>query len=166
MKQTPPYQGYIDCIELLKYDHNPLAIVYFMSIAGREDKGTQYEWSKGPCKLEITKRRVLDTIQNYHHYYFRDEPSEKLAIFGIAFPLYTRLFQWGMKPSGCESTLYISRWEDTLPTSGIIGCGLENLIIAEETKLWYEAETIEEYYSLPRNPDLKIELKKTDKLKK
>jgi hypothetical protein len=167
MKETLPYRGYIDCIEMLKQENYPLAIVYFMSIAGREDE-LQHEWNKGPLGLEKAKKTIFDNILGYQWPYICGTLSGKLAVFGIAFPRCTRLFWWG-KPllSQYESNLfefYNSNPQLDPLGSNFIGCGLENLIIAEETKLWYGAETVEEYYSLPRNPDLKIELKKRDKL--
>lgn len=164
----------IDCIELLKHDHNPLAIVYFMSIAGRDD-GLQHEWNKGPHQIEIEREKICTSLR-YKQPYSLEEIAGKLAFFGIASPQCTRLFWWGKawgEPLAnahkqYESNLfefYQSRSPRDLSLSDVfIGCGLENLIIAEETKLWYGAETVEEYYSLPRNPDLKIELKKRDKL--
>lgn len=156
---TQPYDGYIDEImDIFNYSTgDSYSFVYFCSVGGRADR-TKYEWKYSPLDMNSVFSELTFKIEQYR---------DGRAVFAISFPPVTKIMGWELK-SG-ESNLQLVDLLDTSSLKRIpknkrnkseIGCLLDLKIFAAEAKLWAEAKTPEDYFSLrPPLREDQIEIK-------
>lgn len=165
---TPQYQGYIDRVGPLTLTTGR-AVLYFTSIAGRDNSVCQYEWSKGPLNIESAKKKIESVLEE------RDLAHE--VPFVISFPHLTRVLAWQSPELGSfETNLQELGMYNTLDmysrpkTPGnkrtVVGCPLELAIFDQEISLWARANTVEEYLDETRNSALVVEVLEPNKILK
>lgn len=152
---TPPYDAYIDRIDPLIQNSEVVAILYYMSIAGR-DRELQDEWSEGPLTMEQAKGNFIQVIL--------EQDLVNQAIFGITFPQVSRVLAWqsarkGEWESGLQNIMtYVTADMSPKDEPYFVGCLLEFQIIDQEAILWSKARTVDEYFAMERDSALRAKL--------
>jgi len=157
--ESLPFEGSVDDIRVRRIESETIpggqvAVIYFNSIGGR---GTPEvcEWSgQEPGKMDEYETQLLSLIQEN----FPDYP----VVIAAVPPHAGRFFAFG-NPLGQQfevnpwelGTLNVSDMSVNKADSGmprLIGCPLDLEVLVAETRLWLDADTLEDYANTPRDP--------------
>lgn len=136
-----PYKGYLHSSEHLRVNGEVAGKAYFLDIRGRTPP-ERYEWEHA----SLDRGEVLHGLE-------RLLAEGDVYIAGI-FPHVTTVWKWGNPLEGNQETnLYRVLFLNTgdLSPAGwageydAIGCPAENALVHEETRLWAESGSVEEY---------------------
>jgi hypothetical protein len=164
---TPPYDAFTEDIARFSVDDVKRAVIYFASIKGREQRELN-EWDHSLLEMEKVGDQIGNIILKY-------DPS-KNAFFAVSFPHVTRIFGWKCGEGIRESNRYdfgeyetdgmVLKKPKPLPEGApkFHACGLEDLAIAQETRIWFTTEGVEQYYTASRNC-LALSLESPNKLR-